>query len=203
MRARFVRDEIINSLRSALREELIHDLPIQCSSCFIIWAHYLFCTILIKDKTEISTRHLPYRSSIGFEAKTYNRFPIPFQAVEATVKLGKSGEWKFFCQRLRRFRHSRKLWTAGLAGAAGSPGNQGPQGPAGILRPQGTKGDTGAMGSEGALGPPGPSGNMIANWKQCVFSNLNDEITYLFEYNNNNNTLFTFPLQGLSNLLNN
>ena len=75
---------------------LIHVLPVQCSPCFIICLHYLLCTILIKDKTEISTRHLPYRSSIGCEAaKTYNRFPIPFQAVEATVKLlqcGESGE---------------------------------------------------------------------------------------------------------------
>lgn len=51
----------------------IHVLPVQCSPCFIICSHYLLCTILIKDKTEIdkteiSTRHLPYRSSIGCEA---------------------------------------------------------------------------------------------------------------------------------------
>ena len=71
----------------------------------------------------------------------------------------------------RDSRHSRKPWTAGLAG----------QGPAGIKSPQGTKSYTGAKGSEGALGPPGPPGNMIANWKQCIFSNLKNEIPYLLE----------------------
>lgn len=69
---------------------------------------------------------------------------------------------------------------AGPAGSAGSPGNQGPQGPAGPAGPagptgpQGNKGDTGAQGVQGPAGPPGPTGNV--NWKQCVYSNLNNDL---------------------------
>jgi len=63
---------------------------------------------------------------------------------------------------------------AGPAGSAGSSGNQGPQGPPGPMGPQGGKGDPGNQGVQGPPGPKGPPGTVGRNWKQCVYSNLNN-----------------------------
>lgn len=59
-------------------------------------------------------------------------------------------------------------------GDAGPPGVEGPAGPKG---PQGPSGEAGKKGDTGNQGPPGPKGDpgpLVRNWKQCVFSNLND-----------------------------
>ncbi|KAL9975826.1 hypothetical protein ACROYT_G013031 [Oculina patagonica] len=79
---------------------------------------------------------------------------------------------------------------AGPAGVSGSPGPQGPtgprgdkgdagkqgsEGPGGPAGPRGAKGDPGEKGSQGPPGPQGPQGTLGANWKQCVFKNLNEQ----------------------------
>ena len=54
---------------------------------------------------------------------------------------------------------------------AGPPGGDGTPGPQGS---QGDKGALGDKGDQGLPGPKGPPGPFIGNWKQCVFTNLND-----------------------------
>ncbi|XP_078367976.1 uncharacterized protein LOC144651830 [Oculina patagonica] len=60
----------------------------------------------------------------------------------------------------------------GKPGSQGSPGLTGPQGLTGLVGPQGTKGNAGDQGPPGIQGSPG---TLRANWKQCVFKNLNEE----------------------------
>ena len=79
----------------------------------------------------------------------------------------------------------------GLNGRDGTRGDQGPVGAPGKMGPQGTegsKGSQGPMGPPGKMGPRGTKGDKgeqgpsavvpQRNWKQCVWSNLNDGRDY-------------------------
>ena len=64
----------------------------------------------------------------------------------------------------------------GVKGDRGSPGKTGPQGPQG---PPGLKGTPGVKGEPGVQGPPGQKGTpgvmSFKNWKECAWSNLNED----------------------------
>ena len=78
----------------------------------------------------------------------------------------------------------------GVKGDQGIPGKTGPQGPPGPSGNPGVNGKDGAKGERGAQGPPGQKGQRgesglsgtpgnpglmaFKNWKECVWSNIND-----------------------------
>ena len=78
----------------------------------------------------------------------------------------------------------------GAKGDQGIPGKTGPQGPPGPSGNPGVNGKDGAKGERGAQGPPGQKGERgesglsgtpgnpglmaFKNWKECVWSNIND-----------------------------
>ena len=67
----------------------------------------------------------------------------------------------------------------GDQGAVGAPGKMGPEGPEGCQGPVGPPGEMGPKGTKGDMGEQGPSAVVPQrNWKQCVWSKLNDDRDY-------------------------
>jgi len=67
----------------------------------------------------------------------------------------------------------------GDQGAVGAPGKMGPEGPEGSQGPVGPPGEIGPKGTKGDKGEQGPSAVVPQrNWKQCVWSKLNDGRDY-------------------------
>ena len=64
----------------------------------------------------------------------------------------------------------------GDQGAVGAPGKMGPEGPKGSQGPVGSPGKKGTQGDKGEQGPSAAVPQR--NWKQCVWSKLNDGRDY-------------------------
>ena len=79
----------------------------------------------------------------------------------------------------------------GDQGLVGAPGKRGLQGPEGLKGSQGPLGPPGKMGPKGTQGEKGEHGPSAAvpqrNWKQCVWSKLNNDRDYgLIKVSNSN-----------------